>query len=332
MTEEEHLARLVNCEIEQSLLGCLLLEPKCFDSVAWFSEAFLGIAVHGKIFDAIKTHRMQGRDYCPEMIAQYFSADEDLAEVGGGQYLKDLAANVISPQNVRGYANFLLSLHYRRMALTVGKSMKELAINADLTTPPEVLLTSLDLLLADARNLKTRDNIKTAPEGITAALELAKNPTHGVNSGFGKLQKITGGFKPSELITIGGRPGMGKTAMALTLAVNAAKSGKHVLFFSLEMSHQQLWQRILSRLSRAPLHSGNLHDEEWEDVEQAAVCANTLPLDIDDSPGLTALEICARAAQYKRKNGLDLIIIDYLGFIKASDPKANKVHQIEEIT
>lgn len=674
--QEENLAQLVNSEIEQSFLGCLLLEPKCFDIVAWFSPAFFGVPVHGKIFDAIKQHKQQGRDYCPEMIAQFFSNDEKLQEVGGEQYLKNMAADVISLAGVRGYANFLLSLHYRRMALSLSQNMQDLAINADLATPPEMILNNLDLVLTEARNLKTKDNIKSAAEGIAGALELARNPTYGVNSGFGKLHKITGGFKPSELITIGGRPGMGKaqplsakiktvngwttmgninvgdeiasidgkknyvtgkfpqgekdifkvtfhdgrsteccaehlwkvknrkwnthtrvlqtaeiarllkkpsyknrisifpvngdfghneelpihpyllgvligdgclaknsliisspdtfiiqkcqkllpngyalkvaggydfrlskktaggrnviqdkirnmglgakrseekfipelyllankkqridlinglldtdgtverdgtiryatsseklahdfislanslgatcrlstkiptftykgikknglkayiisirhndakilislprqlkklpkkyqysgavalkiksitlerraeaccisvdhadkvyitddyipthnTAMGLTIAVNAAKQGKRVLFFSLEMSHQQLWQRILSRLSHAPLHSGNLHDDEWESVDKAARDAYHMPLEIDDSPSLTALEICSRAAQYKRKNGLDLIIIDYLGFIKASDPKANKVYQIEEIT
>lgn len=332
MGMQENLNLLVNNEIEQSLLGCLLLDQKCFDSVAWFSGSFFGVPVHGKIFDAIKQHKQQGRDYCPEMISQFFANDNDLNEVGGEQYLKDMAANVISLQGVRGYANFLLSLHYRRMALTLSQNMQDLAINADLETPPEMLLHNLDLVLTEARNLKTRDNIKSAAEGIAGALELARNPTYGVNSGFGKLHKITGGFKPSELITIGGRPGMGKTTMGLTIAVNAAKQGKRVLFFSLEMSHQQLWQRILARLSRAPVHSGGLQDDEWEDVEKAARDAYRMPLEIDDSPSLTALEICARAAQYKRKNGLDLIIIDYLGFIKSADPKANKVHQIEEIT
>lgn len=332
MGTQENLNQLISDEIEQSFLGCLLADPKRFDSVAWFQSAFFGVAVHGKIFDAIKLHKSQGRDYCPELIGQFFANDNDLEEVGGAQYIKDLAVNVMSVTNVRGYANFLLSLHYRRMALTLSENMQALAINADITTPPETLLNSLDLVLTEARNLRTRDNIKSAAEGIAGALELARNPTYGVNSGFGKLHKITGGFKPSELITIGGRPGMGKTAMGLTIAVNAANQGKRVLFFSLEMSHQQLWQRILARLSRAPVHSGGLQDDEWEDVEKAARDAYYMPLEIDDSPSLTALEICARAAQYKRKNGLDLIVIDYLGFIKSADPKANKVHQIEEIT
>lgn len=331
---ENEIGQLVNSEIEQAFLGALLAIPERFDNVAWFKAEFFGLLVHGKIFEAIKSHKSQGRDYSPELIAQFFSNDEELAHLGGADYLKDLAASVISGsvQGVRGYANTLLSLHYRRMALALAKEMQALAINPDIATPPETLLNTFDLALTEARGFKTRDNIKSASEGVDAAIKLAKNPQYGINSGFGALHKISGGFKPTQLITIGGRPGMGKTAMGLTLAVNAAKAGKRVLFFSLEMSYEQLWQRVLSRLAKAPVHSGNLHDDEWESVEGVTYEASRLPLDIDDSSGLTALEICSRSNQYKRKNGLDMVIIDYLGFVKSADPKANKVHQIEEIT
>lgn len=331
---ENDMDALVNGEIEQAFLGALLAVPERFDNVAWFNSTFFGISVHAKIFEAIKVHKSQARDFCPELIGQFFSGDADLENVGGEQYIKDMAINVVSSsvQGVKGYANLLLSLHYRRMALALSKTMQELAINAAIDTPPETLLNNLDIALTEARNFKTKDNIKNANEGVEAAIRMAKNPTYGVNSGFSGLQKITGGFKPTQLITIGGRPGMGKTAMGLTLAVNAAKSGKRVLFFSLEMSYDQLWQRVLSRLSKLPVHSGNLHDDEWQEVEGVTYDASRLPIDIDDSSGLTALEICARSNQYKRKNGLDMVIIDYLGFIKSADPKANKVHQIEEIT
>lgn len=324
---------LINDEIEKAFLGALLALPELFDNVAWFRPEFFGIPVHGKIFETIKVHKQQGRDYCPDMIAQFFSNNEELGELGA-QYLRDLSTNVISVsvQGIKGYANLLLSLHYRRMALGLSNDMRALAINSDLSTPPEALLNNLDMALTEARNFKTKDNIKSASEGVDAAIKMAKNPQYGIHSGFGALHKITGGFKPTQLITIGGRPGMGKTACGLTLAVNAAKSGKRVLFFSLEMSYEQLWARVLSRLAKAPVHSGNLQDDEWEAVDLVAYEASRLPIDIDDSTGLTALDICARANQYKRKNGLDMVIIDYLGFIKSADPKANKVHQIEEIT
>ena len=327
-TIENDLKSLVNDDIEKSFLGCLLLDPKCFDRASWFDAAFFGIEIHGKIFDAIKMHRVQGRDYCPEMIAQYFSNDNDLTDIGGAGYLKDLANSVISIMSVKGYANHILSLHYRRMALMVAKSMEDLSINSSIDTPPETLLSNLDTILTEARNLKIQDTSVGAGDSARAALQAAKNPKHGIKSGFHDLDKITGGFKPAEFTVIAGRPGMGKTAMGLTLAVNAALAGNRVLFFSLEMAHIQLMQRILSRFSGQAVHSGDIQ----KDMDSALERASGLMLDIDDASGLTAQDICARASIQKRRNGVDMVIVDYLGLVVPSDKKINKVHQIEETT
>lgn len=324
----------IDQEIEHLFLGCLLAEPSCFNGVAWFNSSFFGVELHGKIFDVIKHFHKIGREYCPESIAQFFSADPALPEIGGATFLKDLANGVISPpaQAVRGYANHLLSLHYRRMVLFVATGMKTLALDCSIDTPPERLLDNIEGIIAEARNIRTADNFVSAADGIIGALEMSKNPQFGIHSGFHALHKITGGFKPSELITIGGRPGMGKTAIGLTFAVNAAVAGKRVLFFSLEMPCHGLWQRIISRFSKVPVHSGGVYPDEWPDIEKSVSGLHSMPLTIDDSSGLTALDICARAAQFKRKNGLDMVVVDYLGFVKAADPRANKVHQIEEIT
>ncbi|MDE2233472.1 MAG: AAA family ATPase, partial [Patescibacteria group bacterium] len=298
-----------------------------------FRPEFFGVPVHGKIFGIIKEFKKMGRDFCPASVAQFFTNDADLQHVGGEQYLKDLACNIISTISVKAYANHLLALHYRRASYALSGKIMDLSLNADFSEPPESLIAKIEGMLAETRLLKTGDNLVGAKTGIMKAIENAQQPTKGVPTGMPSLDKITaGGFKGAQLITIGGRPGMGKSAIGLTLAVNAARLDSKVLFFSLEMSADGLWQRVLSRYSGMAVHSGEVHPTEWQRVYAHSEAMQKLPLMIDESAGLTALDICSKSAHFKRKNGLDIIFIDYLTCIKAADPKANRVHQIEEIT
>jgi len=327
---EHELTKLIDQEAEQAFIGIILAEPKSYDSVAWMKPEYFGVGIHGKIFDAIKSLKIQGREAGPEYLNQFFAQDPELIQAGGEAYLKSLVMDVFYAGAIKDLASRILSLHYRRMVYTVAGQMKDAAIKPEFDMPPEKVLGNVELILAEARNIKTSDNIVSAAEVSSNALQLARNPTYGIKSGFTYLHKITGGFKPSQLIVIGGRPGMGKTALGLTLSVNAAQDGKKVLFFSLEMSRDELMQRVLSRYSRQAIHSGNIDDNEA--AESAVEKASKLPLYIDDTAGITALDVSARATSFERRNGLDAVVIDYLGLVKAQDPRANKVHQIEEVT
>lgn len=332
-TDTDQLSALIDNEIEQLFLGCLLADPKTFDGVAWFCPEFFGVAVHGEIFKVIKEYKKQGRDFCPAAVAQYFSENPDLIDVGYEIYIKELAADIITTLSVKAYANHLLALHYRRMAYKLSGDVAAFALNAAIDEPPETLIAKIETMVAETRLLRTNDNMVTAKDGVMAAIANAQNPKRGIPSGIESLDKATaGGFKEAQLITIGGRPGMGKTAFGLTLAVNAAQAGAKVLFFSLEMSADGLWQRILSRYSEMAVHSGDVHPADWGRVYAHSAAMQALPLIIDESSALSALDICSKSAHFKRKHGLDIIFIDYLTCIKAADTKANRVHQIEEIT
>jgi len=325
------LAQLVDDEGEKHLIGNVLAEPKAFDLCAWVKPEFFGLPIHGEIWGAIKTLRTQGRGFGPNLLNEFFADDPALKMAGGEEYLKRLAQDALAPlATTRDISAHLLSMFYRRMGYSVGERIMELARNADFDTPPERILDGLEMELAKARTFKAGDNIVSAGETAANALLLARNPTYGVKTGLPWLDKITGGFKPSQLIVVGGRPGMGKTACGLTIAVNAAQNGKKVLFHSLEMSKDELMQRVLSRLSRQAVHSGDINDHEA--AEAAVEKASTLPLYIDDAAGITALDIAARASAFQRRNGLDMLIVDYLGLVKAQDTRANKVHQVEEVT
>lgn len=330
-TRENELDKLVDYGIEQALIGNILAEPKAFDLVAWMKGDFFGYTGHAEIWDAIKALKKQGRDFGPHYLSQFFSDNPGVAMVGGADQFLTWANEALAPLSTsKDYAQRILSLHYRRKAYEVGEHIIKYAKSADLDIPPERILDGLEAVLAEARTFKKDDNIAGATETAVAALNSAKNPTFGINPGITYLQKMTGGFKPSQLIVVGGRPGMGKSAFGLTVAVNAAERNKNVLFFSLEMSKDELMQRVLSRYSRQAVHSGDIRDHEA--LEQATEKAGKLPLFIDDTAGITALDIAARASNFQRKNGLDLIVVDYLGLVKPQDTRANKVHQVEEVT
>lgn len=328
---DDAIAALIDHGAEQAIIGNVLAEPKCFDLCAWLKPEHFGLPVHGAIWNAIKTLRQQGRDFGPTYLSQFFADDPSIKYSGGADYLVNLAQDALAPvATTKDHAARILSLHYRRMALVAGEKVVALAKKADFETPPEKILTDLETMLAEARTFRTGDNIASAGDVAANALQLAKNPTYGIKTGLSWLDKITGGFKPSQLIVVGARPGMGKTALGLTISANAAKAGKQVLFFSLEMSKEDLLQRVISRYSRQAVHSGDIHDHEA--AEKAADEVSKLPLYIDDAGGITALDVAARASAFKRRNGLDMIVVDYLGLVKALDSRAQKVHQVEEIT
>jgi replicative DNA helicase len=156
----------------------------------------------------------------------------------------------------------------------------------------------------------------------------------GIPTGLHELDQRLGGLQGSELYVIAGRPGMGKTAIALTIARSAARAGKHVRFVSLEMSRGQLYQRFYAQETGISVQDQRrpLAAAQFRQLGDAAERINKLPITIDDSDGQTVAQIRTRARRQRRRGGIDLLIVDYLGLVKATDPKAPKVYQIEEIT
>lgn len=324
----EIVNRLWSEEIEQSLIGCILANPELYEQISWFNPNWFYVPVHARIFEAIAQHKIEGRAISPQLLAQYFGHDEDVKMAGGERYLLDMADAYAWSRGAKDYATHIRALHLRRMLVEKCDELKDMAAHADPYTSPEQILEHAESLFAEAREVKVHETTVNAATSAALALKLAKNPVRGIRTGFSGLDRLTGGFKASELTVIAGRPGMGKTALGLTIAVNAALSGNKVLFYSLEMSHAQLMQRVLSRFSGQAVHSGDVYKSTDAALERAI----NLPLDIDDASGLTSLDICARAAQHKRRKGLDMVIVDYLGLVTPTDRRANKVHQIEEIT
>jgi replicative DNA helicase len=317
-------------ELEQAFLGALLVDDTVYDDIAHLRPDHFYTPVHGRIYELIKKQKDAGKTITPHQVAQYFATDPDLSEAGGGAYIHDLARNVITTKNAKAHAELIHGLHLRRAVKNLGGNLIDLADNPDIEASPTQLLARAEKFIYEAGEIGAEDTIRHISECTTRTIEKLGKPEIGIRTGIPKLDAMIRGFKPGELYIIAGRPGMGKTALGLTFALNASLAGHKTLFDSLEMPQEQLTQRLLSRLSGECVHSGDPYDADKVDAARRQL--DPLPLHVDDKSGLTITEIASRARRHKRRHGLDILFIDYLGLIEAEDRRANKVHQIEEVT
>lgn len=343
-----------NEEVEQALLGALLINNRALEKVVEFLKpAHFYNAVHGRIYEAIVKFIERGQDASPLTLKNYFEKDADLSHVGGGQYLADLAASVISVLNVEDYGRTIYEMHLRRALIAMGEDVVNNAYdhNIDLDAKQQIEQTERRLFeLATAGDFK--GGFVAFHESLARAIEMAQQAYQregmitGVTSGFSDLDKKMGGLQPSDLVILAGRPSMGKTSLATNIAFNAARAyleknkqeGAVVGFFSLEMSAEQLATRILADLSEVPsdkIRRGELKDTDFHKFVEASQLLSRTPLFIDDTPALTISAIRTRARRLQRQHQLGMIVIDYLQLLQGSGRGSsfeNRVQEISEIT
>jgi replicative DNA helicase len=343
-----------NEEVEQALLGALLVNNRALEKVSEFlrPEHFYN-PVHGRIYEAIAKFVERGQDASPITLKNYFEKDADLAHVGGGQYLADLAASVISVVNVADYGQTVYELHLRRALIALGEDVVNDAYdhNIDLSAAAQIEEAEKRLF-----NLATAGDYKSGfvpfQRSLTNAIQHAQlayqreGQITGVTTGLIDMDKMLGGLQKSDLVILAGRPAMGKTSLATNMAFNAARAylenngreGAVVGFFSLEMSAEQLATRILADLvsvSSDKIRRGEVKDTDFHKFVEASQTMSQVPLFIDDTPGQTIGAIRTRARRLQRQHKLGLIVLDYLQLVQGSGRGAsseNRVQEISEIT
>jgi len=342
-----------NEEVEQALLGALLVNNKALEKVSEFLRpAHFFNAVHGRIYEAIVKFVERGQDASPATLKLYFENDENLQHAGGGQYLADLAANVISVMNVADYGRTIYEMHLRRALIVLGEDVvnEAYSYDVDVDASQQIEETEKKLFeLATAGDYKggftaLKDSLLVAIKQAEAAFQREGEVT-GVTTGLIDMDKKMGGLQKSDLVILAGRPSMGKSALATNIAVNAArayanhggKEGAVVGMFSLEMSAEQLATRILADLSSVPsdkIRRGEVKDTDFHKFVEASQELSKFPLFIDDTAALTLSAIRTRARRLKRQHNLGLIIIDYLQLIDsgARGGVQNRVQEVSEIT
>lgn len=308
-------------DLEEAVLGALMLEKEAVNAAidilqpkSFYKES------HQKIFAAIQYLFQSSQAVDILTVTNELKKRGELDIVGGAYFVTQLTNRVASAANIEFHARVIAQKYIQRELIRISS---EIITDAyDDTTDVFTLLDKAESNLfsvAEGNIRKTFESMSDLIRGAMEQIETAKNQETGiigVPSGFTALDKVTAGWQNSDLVIIAARPAMGKTAYVLSLARNAAVDFKvPVAFFSLEMSSIQLVTRLISaesEISSHKLRSGNLRNDEIQQIQSRITGLADAPLFIDDTPGLSVFELRAKARRLKQKHNIGLIIIDYL--------------------
>ncbi len=349
----------VNYEAEQALLGAILENNHAFERVADFLRLeHFADAAHGRIYQACGKLIERGQQANAITLKSLFDQDEALAEVGGAQYLAKLQSSTITIINAADYGRTIYDLYLRRELIALGEDVVNDAFGQDLeVTAVDQIEAAEQKLYGLAESGQTERGLTAFKSAVIEAVNMAEaalnRDSHvaGVSTGFKDLDKLLGGLHYSDLIILAGRPAMGKTALATNIACSAAMARRKeigpdgakietpevVAFFSLEMSAEQLATRIIAESANVrsdAMRRGEISNKQFTDIFDASRALHTLPLFIDDTAALSVGALRTRARRLKRRQGLSLIVVDYLQLMQgpAGLRSENRVQEVSEIT
>lgn len=328
-------------EAEQSVLGSILIDSACIELVVSIVKPdYFYLPQHKAIYASMMTMYAGGMGMIdPVLLADALTKDGVYDKAGGRNYLLQLSQSVPSTANIESYATIVKEKHYLRTLINISQEIGESA--RDGQGSASQILDQAEQRLYDIRQGKeTGEPIKLSEVVYNQVIDKLeklnssdKDQFKGIPSGFSTLDKYITGLNKSDLILIGARPGMGKTAFALNLARNVTASGKKkVLFFSLEMNKMQLAERLLaseSLVESQKFRTGELTSEEWLRVGAAAASFVSVELYLDDTASITIPEIKSRI---RRMRNVDMVVIDYLGLMQSGKKVENRVQEVSEIT
>ena len=326
---------------EQAVLGSMIIDPDCINEVAvQVKTEYFYIPQHRDIYSAISSMYELSQSIDFISLLERLKKDGVYDEAGGKDYLTKLVTSVPSSANVLTYVAIIREQYYSRALMGAAQGIiKDINEN---TMDSGKLLDSAEqriFEIRDGREIGGLTHIKDviSAETYDRLTKISDPETHddyiGIPSGIGELDKMITGLNKSDLIILGARPGMGKTSFALNIARNVAiNAGKTVCFFSLEMTRDQLAQRMLSSeaaIKSEKLRTGELEPEEWTRLIQAGENLSRAEIYFDESSNITVPEMKAKLRRMKR---VDLVIIDYLGLMHTPRQNDNRVQEISEIT
>ena len=338
-----------NIEAEQAVIGSILVSNDIFDDVSIIidNKKFYD-PVHQKIFAAIENLISKGMLANPITLKNYFENDNSLAELEGHEYLVKLTKFSTTIRQAIEYSKIVYDMHIRRELIKISETMTENASNKILDLPGNKIIEDSERLLFD---LAEKGSLNTSfikfDQALNYTIEMASNAYKneegivGVPTGLTALDDRLGGMHNSDLLIIAGRPSMGKTALATNIAFHAAKklqlkgTKSSIAFFSLEMSSEQLSTRILaeqSRIKSNDIRRGRISEEQFDKFIETSKNISELPLYIDETPAISIAAMSNRARRIKRLYGLDLVVVDYIQLMSASNTRDGRVQEISEIT
>lgn len=323
-------------EVEKHVIGALLLDDS--DSTVVFErlkpEDFY-LEKHQAIFECLCALYAEGKHVTLLSLSDALQKMGLFVKAGGDAYVMEVSAEVVSTAYMGAHAEIIKEKSIlRRLILGTGQ-IQESAYNPQ-KAPAEVLGEAETLLLSLADEKYQQGLLSFGailPETFALMSKNATGTMTGIPTGLRDVDAITGGLQPTDLIVLAGRPGMGKTALGLTMSWKAAKLGHKVAFFSMEMGKHQLTQRILCAPKNTNLHhirTNRQTPEDMENIRAAVTELGNIPLYIDDASRKTPLQILSQCKRMKKKHGLDLVLIDYLQLGKLDKETDNRSEYVGE--
>jgi len=330
-----------NLDAEQAVLGAILIDPNCLNNVmiSIKPDSFY-LPEHRAIYSAILSLDASGSVVDPLLVLEKLKQNSDYDDASGKEYLLQLARNLPSASNVESYCR-IVNENYRKRALIIAaKNIIESASGEG--NDSDTVLQNAENQIYDIRQGKATNGPVRLGEIITGevydSLQKLSSPDKeqymGIPTGFTELDKMIVGLNKSDLVLVGARPAMGKTSFILNVARNVAvKAHKKVLFFSLEMSNEQIAKRVFAteaRVNSKKMRNGEINSTEWQRLAQAAASLNDCELYFDDSAVTSVSEMKAKV---RRLKNVDCVFIDYLQLMtgennRRSDSRTNEVSAI----
>ena len=357
-------------EAEQAVLGGLMLKNDAFDSIAEIlSDSDFYSKDHQLIFNAMHRLASEGQPFDPITLSEFLQNNNELGAIGGAEYLVDLAHGTPSSANIKAYTQIVLERSIVRQLIGAASEMVRKGYNPLGWDSSKLLAEAESRLQEIIENRPKKGGFKEVNSLIKQAVErldeLFKNDTDitGLSTGFSDLDSMTSGWQKSDLVIIAGRPSMGKTAFAMNMVEHATlHQDRPVLVFSLEMPASSLIMRMLSSIGKIDatrMRSGNLVEDDWPRLSSAAQRLKDRPLFIDDSAGITPIEMRSRIKQFTRErvdqlrqkwqgeHGADtppdiedlyeqaqpgMIMVDYLQLMNGTNSSEGRVQEISQIS
>lgn len=332
-----------NLDAEKSLLGAVLIDE---ETLADISEH---VTVkdfyekrHATIYGAMMRLYEKHKPVDLLTLTEELSRKKEIELIGGSTYLTELTNYVPTSAHAEAYAELVAQKAVRRRLIKASGEISELGYNEDTTTQELLEKAEAELFSVSDQSLKqdlvSIESILTESFDRMEELHKNKGTLRGIRTGYRDLDTMTAGLQRSDLIVLAARPAMGKTTLVTNLAYNVATIAKQpVLFFSLEMSKEQLVDRMLADAAGVDawnIRTGNLSDEDFGKLSEAMGEMAEAPIFIDDTPGMTVLEIRTKARRAMHEQPLGLIVVDYLQLMQSSSNRndGNRVQEVSEIS
>ncbi|MCM3123601.1 replicative DNA helicase [Mesobacillus sp. AQ2] len=331
-----------NMEAEQAVLGAIFLEPSALTlaSEILLPDDFYRVA-HQKIFSVMLDLNDKGKAIDLVTVTENLASSKLIEDVGGVSYLSELAASVPTAANIEYYARIVEEKSLLRRLIRTASGIAEDGYMRE--DEVEALLAEAEKNIMEVAQRKgggafhnIKDVLVRTYDNIEE-MHNRKGDITGLETGFAELDRMTAGFQRNDLIIVGARPSVGKTAFALNIAQNVAKkTGENVAIFSLEMGAEQLVMRVLcaeGNIDAQRLRTGSLNDEDWGKLTMAMGSLSNAGIFIDDTPGVRITDIRSKCRRLKQEQGLGMIMIDYLQLILGSGRAGeNRQQEVSEIS